>query len=317
MNAGRRVLREEAEALRLLADRLGDVFHQVVQAIVATPGRVITCGIGKSGHVAAKAAATFSSTGTPSFFVHAAEAVHGDLGMVTANDLVLAYTYSGETDEVVRLFPSFRAQGAATVAVTGRPDSSAGRAADLVLDVGVPQEACPHNLAPTTSTTAMLAMSDALAVAAMEAKGFGAEDFARFHPAGALGRRLTLRVVDVMRSGEDFAVVSPSDSVIRVMEAMTRAGVGAACVTDRERLTGLISDGDLRRHFLRADDPRAAVAAEIMTTEPTCISADLLAFEALEVFQNLGRKIGEAPVVDGDRLVGLLVLKDLLRAGLV
>lgn len=318
MNAGQRVLIEEAEALRLLASRLDGVFHQVVEKIVATPGRVITCGIGKSGHIAAKAAATFSSTGSPSFFVHAAEAVHGDLGMVTGADLVLAYSYSGETDEVVRLFPSFTAQGATTVAITGRPDSSAGRAADLVLDVGVPQEACPHNLAPTTSTTAMLALSDALAVAAMEARGFGSHDFARFHPAGALGRRLTLRVSDVMRSGEDWAVVAPSSSVLEVMEAMTRSGVGAACVVSPTgELAGLISDGDLRRHFLRSADPRSGVAADLMTTGPTLIDAELLAFEALEVFQNLGRKIGEAPVVSGGRPVGLLVLKDLLRAGLV
>ncbi|MBX3095976.1 MAG: KpsF/GutQ family sugar-phosphate isomerase [Fimbriimonadaceae bacterium] len=318
MNAGQRVLIEEAEALRLLASRLDGVFDQVVEKIVATPGRVITCGIGKSGHIAAKAAATLSSTGTPSFFVHAAEAVHGDLGMVTKADLVLAYTYSGETDEVVRLFPSFAAQGATTVAITGRVDSSAGRAADFVLDVGVPQEACPHNLAPTTSTTAMLAVSDALAVASMEARGFGSQDFARFHPAGALGRRLTLRVVDVMRTGEDWAAVPPSATVLEVMEAMTRSGVGAACVVSPNgELAGLISDGDLRRHFLRSDDPRSGVAADLMTTGPTLIDAELLAFEALEVFQNLGRKIGEAPVVADGRPVGLLVLKDLLRAGLV
>ena len=316
---GRRVLIEEAEAIQQMAEQLGDTFDSAVQWILHAKGRVITCGIGKSGHIARKTAGTLASTGTPSLFLQAAEAVHGDLGMVTADDIVLLYTHSGETDELVRLFPSIREIGACTILITGRADSSAGRLADLVLDTGVTKEACPNNLAPTTSTTAMLALSDALAVAVMEHRGFGREDFARFHPSGALGKRLLLRVSDTMRAGSDIAMVGPDTPILDVMRAITNAGVGAALVVDdRQHLAGFISDGDLRRHFVQSADPLHAVAKDLMAAKVTTIGPDLLAVEALEVFQNLPRKIGEMPVLDDEgRVVGMLMLKDLLRSGIV
>lgn len=316
-DVGRRVLLEEAEAIRALAGDLGS-FNQAVDAILACEGRVITCGVGKSGHIARKTAGTLSSTGTPSLFLHAAEAVHGDLGMVTGRDIVLMYSHSGETDELVRLFPSVRAIGARTILITGRPFSSAGREADLVLDTKVQAEACPNNLAPTTSTTVMLAISDALAVAVMERRGFGKEDFARFHPSGTLGRRLLLRVADVMRPLSEIAIVAPEDDVLEISRAITQAGVGAACVRDeRGGLGGFISDGDLRRHLQSTGGDVHATAAQLMTVGVTTIEPDLLAVEALEVFQNLPKKIGEMPVVGDGELLGLVMLKDLVRSGIL
>lgn len=319
LESGQRVLREEAAALLTLAEKLGDNFNQATAWILSSKGRVITCGIGKSGHIARKTAGTLASTGTPSLFLHAAEAVHGDLGMVTQHDIVLAYSHSGETDEIVRLFPSLKAIGARTILICGRPASSAGWLADLVLDTGVTHEACPNNLAPTTSTTAMLALSDALAVAVMEQRGFGSEDFAKFHPSGALGKRLLLRVEDVMRKGTDLAVVALETPVLDVLKAITQAGAGGACVISGEnRLAGFITDGDLRRHFLASPEPFQASASEIMATGVSTIPPDLLAIEALEVFQNFPVKIGDMPVVtEAGEVVGLIMIKDLLRAGIV
>ncbi len=318
LDAIKRVLREEADGLVSLSDRIGEPFSVSVDWILGCKGRVVTCGIGKSGHIAAKTAATFASTGTPSFFLHAAEAVHGDLGMVTSDDVVLAYSYSGETDELVRLFPSFRSQGARTIVMTGRPTSSAGREADLVLDVAVDREACPNNLAPTTSTTVMLAASDALAVAVMEAREFRSEDFARYHPAGALGKRLLLTVADVMRSEEDIAIVERDTRVIDLMRSITRAGSGGACVVGKnEELIGFISDGDLRRWFVKSEAPLEGTAEDLMSMPGVTCEPSLLAFDSLEVFQNFPAKIGEMPVIENGRLVGLLVLKDLLRSGIV
>lgn len=314
----RRVLAQEADSLHAVAARVGPAFSQAVEALLACEGRVVCCGLGKSGIVAQKASATFASTGTPSAFLHAAEALHGDLGTLRAGDVLIAYSYSGESDELARVIPLAEELGAGTVAVTGRPESSVARAARLVLDVGVPEEACPLNLAPTTSTTVMMAVSDALAVAAMEARGFTAEDFAKFHPAGALGRRLTLRVADVMRGGEDWAAVRPGASVMETMQAITRAGVGAACVVDDGgALVGLVSDGDLRRWFEQGGSAVDGTAEALMTREPATLPSDLLAIEALEFFENYPRKIGEVPVLEAGRPVGILMLKDLLRAGIL
>lgn len=313
---GQDVLRQESQALTALAESLGDSFEKAVAMLLSRKGRIATCGVGKSGHIARKTAGTLSSTGAPAFFLHAAEAVHGDLGMIGPGDIVLLYTHSGETDEIVQLFPALREAQAQTILITGRPNSSAGRLADLVLNTGVLDEACTHNLAPTTSTTAMLALSDALAIAVMELSGFAREDFARLHPSGSLGKRLLLRVEDVMRPMDDAAIVSPEDTVLSAMKAMTTAGVGAACVVGRDgELIGLVSDGDLRRHLMTGSVE--ALAGSIMTTGPLTIEKDLLAIEALEVFQNYPKKIGEAPVVSGEKVVGLLVLKDLLRSGIV
>jgi arabinose-5-phosphate isomerase len=315
----RRVLLEEAEAVRAIAERLDDSFDTAVDWIVSCRGRVIPCGLGKSGHIARKAAGTLSSTGTPSLFLHAAEALHGDLGMVTGEDVLLLYSYSGESEEIVRTFPALAAIGARSIALTGRPDSTIGKLASLVLDCAVASEACPNNLAPTTSTTALLAVSDALAVAAMERRGFTREDYARFHPAGALGRRLLLTVRDVMRSGDDLALVPPVATVLEVMAAITRAGAGAACVVGPEgEMLGFVADGDLRRHLVaHRENPLEGRAAALMVREPTTISPDILAVEALEAFQNYPRKIGEMPVLDGSKVVGMLMLKDLLRSGIV
>ena len=314
---GKRVLLHEAEALTKIAESLDERFGDAVELIVGCRGRVITCGVGKSGHIARKTAGTLSSTGSPSLFLHAAEAVHGDLGMITSGDVVLLYSHSGETDEIVKLFPSMKAIGATTVLITARPDSSAGRLADLVLETHVEHEACPNNLAPTTSTTAMLALSDALAVAVMERRNFGKEDFARFHPSGTLGRRLLLRVSDVMKGREEMAAVSLDTELLEVMRAITQAGVGAACVVDSNwHLLGFISDGDLRR-YVATERRLEAKASEFMTKSVTTIEPDLLAAEAFEVFQNLPKKIGEMPVVEEGKVVGLIMLKDLLRSGII
>lgn len=317
LETGRRVLAQEAEAVRTLAGRLDDRFSQAAGMLLECQGRVITCGIGKSGHIARKIAGTLSSTGTPSGFLQAAEAVHGDLGMVTAGDVVILYSHSGETDELVRLFPPLRAIGAKTILISGRTNSSAGRLADLVLETGVEEEACPNNLAPTTSTTVMLALSDALAIAVMERRGFTKDDFARFHPSGALGKRLLLTVADVMRQSGEIAVVKPDETVLETIRCMTESHVGAACVAEDNVLLGIVSESDLRRHLLKDLSRMDAPAAEIMNANAATIASDLLAVEALEAFQNYPIKIGEMPVVDHGRLVGLLVLKDLLRSGIV
>lgn len=314
---GKRVLREEAQALLNLSESIGAAFDDAVKLILNCPGRVLTCGVGKSGHVARKTAGTLSSTGTVSGFLHATEAVHGDLGMIRPHDVVILYSQSGETDEIVQLYPSLKALGATTILVTSRPESSAGRISDTVLDIGVSQEACQLNLAPTTSTTAMMSISDALALAVMDMRGFGKEDFARFHPSGTLGKRLVLTVADAMRPRSEIATCTPETKLLAVTRTITKAGVGAACIIDEKgHLLGLISDGDIRRSFSQ-DSPLELTASEIMTKNVTTIRPDLLAIEGLEYFQNLERKLGEIPVVEDDLLVGLLMLKDLLRTGIV
>lgn len=313
-----RVLSEEAEALLRLPEQLSESFPQAVDWILNMPGRLITCGVGKSGHIARKAAGTFASTGTPAQFLHAAEAVHGDLGVVQRDDVVLMYTYSGETDELVRLYSSIHDLGARSITLCGRPESSAGRLSQLVLNCRVEREACPNNLAPTTSTTAMLALSDALAVAVMEARSFGPDDFARYHPSGALGKRLTMRVRHVMRAGDDLATVLPSATLADAMRAITKAGAGAVVVVDEAGgLAGFVSDGDLRRYLMDHEGDLRAEVGTIMVRQPSTIEPDLLAVEALEAFRNHPKKIGELPVVESGRVVGLLMLKDLPRAGIV
>jgi arabinose-5-phosphate isomerase len=317
LEVARTLLLQEAQALTNLAESLNSAFTDVVELVLRCSGRVITCGLGKSGHIARKTAGTLSSTGTPSLFLHAVEAVHGDLGMVTKNDIVLLYSHSGETDEVVALYPHLRELGATTVTITGRPESSAGRASDFVLDTGVWEEACPLNLAPTTSTTAMLALSDALAVAVMDRRQFGRADFGKLHPRGTLGKRLTLRISDVMRPITEIAVLPPAATGLMVIQAMTSSGVGVACIVEGERLLGLISESDWRRHYLQDTDALHGPAAKMMNPQPAVIEPDLLAFEAIETFQNFPVKIGELPVVQNGHLLGLLVLKDLVRSGII
>jgi arabinose-5-phosphate isomerase len=315
--SGRRVFQIEADALAAVADRLGDAFSQACQLILQGKGRVVATGMGKSGHVARKIAATLASTGTPAFYVHPGEAGHGDLGMITEADVVVALSYSGESDELLMLLPVLKRQGNRLIAMTGRPQSSLALAADVHLDVSVPAEACPLALAPTSSTTASLAMGDALAVALLDARGFTADDFARSHPAGSLGRRLLLHITDVMHSGEELPRVDAGATLSEALVEMSRKRLGMTAVVDADdRLIGLFTDGDLRRALDTDLDVRSAKIAEVMTRNPRTIGADQLAAEAARLMET--HKITGLMVVDAaGRLVGALNIHDLLRARVV
>lgn len=319
LERARRVLRIEADAVRALTERLDGRFVEAVELLLNCPGRVITTGVGKAGAIARKLAATLSSTGTPAHYLHPAEGVHGDLGVVTRDDVVLALSYSGESDEVVRLLPTLNRIGACLVAMVGNPDSSLAKAASIVLDAAVAEEACPLSLAPTASAVAMLALGDALAMCTMEARGFTKEKFALYHPAGSLGRRLTLRVSDIMRTREQMAVVPAETPVFDAMFAITKAGAGVAFLVDEEgRLVGLLTDGDIRRAILNDRNALEKQAASIMVRNPLVIEGDPLAVEALTLLEESPRRPGDAPVVDEEaRPVGLVTLKDLLRSGIV
>ncbi|GAB4462953.1 MAG: KpsF/GutQ family sugar-phosphate isomerase [Armatimonadaceae bacterium] len=317
---GQRVLKEEAEALLHLADRLGEAFDEACERIRTCSGKVVVTGMGKSGAVGRKIAGTLASTGTPAFFLHPGEALHGDLGMVTANDAVIALSYSGETDELLAILPAVKRRVSHLIAITGNAGSTLAEAADVVLDVRVPREACPLNLAPTTSTTAMIALGDALAVAVMEARGFREDDYAQLHPAGSLGRRLLLRVRDVMRTGDNVALVGETATVRDVVLALPRAQQRAAMVTaDDGSLAGLITSGDLRRAMERFGDHWSGqLVTEVMTRKPLTIDPDALAAEGLRQFQDFPADISEIPVVDEQNCpVGMLMLRDLLKAGIV
>jgi arabinose-5-phosphate isomerase len=314
---GRRVLQIEAEAVSALAARIGPEFRQAVDLILACSGRVIVSGIGKSGHIGRKIAATMASTGTPAYFVHAAEAVHGDLGMITRDDVLIAISNSGENDELLTIVPLIKRQGARLIAITGKPDSPLAREADVHLDAGVREEACPLNLAPTASTTAALALGDALAVALLDARGFGAEDFARSHPGGALGRRLLTHVADVMRPAEQVPTISTATPVTEALHAMSRGGLGMTAVADEQgRIVAIFTDGDLRRAMERHGDLRAMAVGSIATAQPRTIAADRLAVEAVEMMDRL--KINQLIVLDADgRLAGALNMHDLFKAKVV
>jgi len=315
--SGRRVFEIERDALGAVAERLGEAFSQACQLVLQSKGRVVATGMGKSGHVARKIAATLASTGTPAFYVHPGEAGHGDLGMITEADVVLALSYSGESDELLMLLPVLKRQGNHLIAMTGRPQSSLASAADVHLDVSVPAEACPLALAPTSSTTASLAMGDALAVALLDARGFTADDFARSHPAGSLGRRLLLHITDVMHTGEDLPKVDVGASLSEALMEMSRKRLGmTAVVDDQGVLIGLFTDGDLRRALDTDLDVRTARIADVMTRQPRTISADKLAVEAARLMET--HKITGLIVVDSQgRAVGALNIHDLLRARVV
>ena len=316
----RRVLREEANALLALHDRLDkdDTFDKATYLLLGCTNRIVITGMGKSGDVGRKIAGTLASTGTPALFLHPGEALHGNLGMVMESDVVLALSYSGETDELLAILPALTDKTAALVAITGAPASTLGQAASVVLDVQIGAEACPMNLAPTTSTTAMMAIGDALAVAVMEARGFGPSDYARLHPAGSLGRRLLLRVSHLMRTGEALAVVQENAPIHDALLAVTKAGAGIACVADTTgKLVGIFSDGDARRFFVKYG-PQAwdKPVKEAMTNRPRTVSGDPLASDTLHQFDGAS-KIGDMPVLDKDgKPIGLLTLKDLVRAGI-
>jgi arabinose-5-phosphate isomerase len=316
--SGRRVLEIETRGLTALAGRIDGAFSAACRLLLAGRGRVVCTGMGKSGHIARKIAATLASTGTPAFYVHPGEAGHGDLGMITDDDIVLALSYSGETDEVLMLLPVLKRQGNALVAMTGRPDSTLATTADIHLDVGVPAEACPLDLAPTASTTAALALGDALAVALLEARGFTADDFARSHPAGSLGRRLLLHITDVMHAGDEVPRVHATATLSEALVEMSRKRLGMTAVVDDDgRLLGLYTDGDLRRSLDDAAvDLRGTRIDAVMTRTPKSIGSDALAVEAARMMED--HKINALVVVDGaQRVVGALNIHDLLRARVV
>ena len=315
--AGRRTIDIEARAVAGLSSRIGEAFARACQLCLGAAGRVVVTGLGKSGHVGGKIAATLASTGTPSFFLHAAEASHGDLGMISRGDVVVAISNSGETAELLALLPHLKRLGAPVIAITGGSDSTLARAAAVNLDVSVPEEACPHNLAPTSSTTATLAMGDALAIALLEARGFTPEDFARSHPGGSLGRRLLLHVSDIMRQGDDLPRVMAGTALGAGLLEMSRKGLGLTVVVDAEdRVVGVFTDGDLRRVLDRQVDLHASTMQAVMTANPRHIAPQALAAEAVNLMEQ--HRITALPVVDADgRLVGALNIHDLLRAGVV
>ena len=313
----REVLRIEAEAIRRLIPRIGSTFEAAANLLVGCKGRVVVTGMGKAGIIGQKLSATLSSTGTPSHWVHPAEAIHGDLGRVTKEDVLIALSNSGETEELTQLLPVIKRIGSRLIALTGNPRSTLAKHSDVVLDVRVTREACSLNLAPTSSTTAMLAMGDALAVVVAERKGFKERDFAFLHPGGQLGRRLLLRVRDLMRTREANPIVRETARVKKVLLAITKARAGCASVVDaRGRLRGIFTDGDLRRHIDSARDLTERPVREVMTRNPKTIGAECLAAEALRVLRE--HKIDELVVVDSRRKpVGLLDVQDLLKAGFV
>lgn len=312
-----RTLEIEAEALMQLRSHQGDSFAAAVQAMLRCTGRVIIMGMGKSGHVGGKIAATLASTGTPAFFVHPAEASHGDLGMITAMDVVVAISNSGESEELSALLPALRRMGVTLVAMTGKVGSTLARHADIVLSNEVEREACPLNLAPTASTTAQLALGDALAVALLDARGFREEDFARSHPGGALGRRLLTHVRDLMRSGEAVPQVRPDTPFMAMMQEMSAKGLGATAVVDEAgRPIGIFTDGDLRRSIERGLELRTLDAAAVMSHKPRVIRLEALAVEAAAVMEEA--RITTLLVVDTTGgLVGAINLNDLMRAKVI
>ena len=311
------VLDIEARAVDALKARLNDDFVAACDLCMATPGRVVVTGMGKSGHVSNKIAATLASTGTPAFFMHPAEASHGDLGMITSQDLLIAISYSGETDEVVTILPVVKRMGARLLAITGNPRSTMAQAADVHLDISVAEEACPLNLAPTASTTATLAMGDALAVALLKKRGFTAEDFARSHPSGSLGKRLLLRVSDVMRTGDRVPAVSADVSLRDALLEMTDKGLGMTAIVDGDRrILGIYTDGDLRRTLDTGADIRETIIRDVMHANCKTVAEDVLAAEALHMLEE--NKITGLLVADDDGvLIGALNIHDLFREGLM
>jgi len=318
IDKAKRVLLTEADAVRALAERLGKEFVSAIEILKNCKGKVVVTGLGKSGLVGQKISATFASTGTPSFFLHPAEGLHGDLGMLSKGDVVLALSNSGETEEVVNLIPYFRRLGLSLIAMTGRMDSSLAKAADVALDVSVKEEACPYNLVPTASSTAMLALGDALALALLEEKGFKPEDFAMLHPAGTLGKKLLLKVSDLMRTGDQLPVVSPEAAMKNVILVMSSKMLGHTAVVENGKLTGVISDGDLRRAMEKFPNLLELKAKDIMTKNPKAIAPDALAAEALSRMEK--HSITALLVCDdpeSKRLAGIIHLHDLLKSGVV
>ncbi len=317
LELARKVLAIEADAITGLISRLDERFLDAVGLILACRGRVVVSGVGKSGHIARKIASTLASTGTPAFFVHAAEAGHGDLGMITRDDVMLALSNSGQSDELLTIIPMIKRQGAKLIALTGNADSALAKEADVHLDARVAQEACPLNLAPTASTTAALALGDALAIALLDARGFNEKDFARAHPGGTLGRKLLTHVSDVMRAGNDAPRVSDNSSFSDALVEMSRKGMGmTAILGSGGKVVGIFTDGDLRRTLERKPDVRFLKIAEVMTRNPRTIAPHKLAAEAVELMER--HKISQLLVVtDTGELAGALNMHDLFRARVI
>lgn len=317
LELARDTLRIEAQAVASLSDRLTEDFARAVHIVLQCRGRVVVSGIGKSGHIARKVAATFASTGTPAFFVHPAEASHGDLGMVTKEDVVIAFSNSGETSELLSIIPIVKRIGAQLISMTGNPASNLAQLADVHLDAAVEKEACPLNLAPTASTTAALALGDALAVAVLDARGFGEEDFARSHPGGALGRKLLTHVRDVMRTGNAVPEVRESTPLAQALMEITRKGMAMTAVVDDDgRAVGVFTDGDLRRLLETPRDWKTVPIVEVMHRNPLTVGPDQLAVEAVQVMET--NRINQLLVIDGEsRLVGALHIHDLTRAKVI
>ena len=316
----RNVLKMEADAILELVPRINGQFTAAVEMILACPGRTVITGMGKSGIIGRKMAATLASTGTPSFYLHPAEGIHGDLGMVTAEDVVIALSNSGETGEILHILPSLRRIGAKIIAMVGNPNSSLGKNADVVLDVGVSKEACPLGLAPTSSTTAALAFGDALAVALLSKRKFTADQFAVFHPGGSLGRKLLMTVADVMHAGDENPLVKGDMKVQDALFIITDKGLGAVSVVDDEnKMIGVLTDGDIRRGLSQGFSFLTRPVTELMTKAPKTITQDKLAAEALHLMEsNKPRPITVLPVIDADKhVIGLLHMTDLVRQGVV
>ncbi|MCD8340101.1 MAG: KpsF/GutQ family sugar-phosphate isomerase [Burkholderiales bacterium] len=317
LKLGKAVLTAEADAILHLRDSLDDKFAQAVELLLNCKGRVVVSGVGKSGHIARKIAATLASTGTPAFFVHAAEAAHGDLGMITKDDVVIAISYSGSSSELLVIIPIIVREGAPVISITGSDDNPLAQTSTVNLNVRVDREACPLNLAPTSSTTATLAMGDALAVACLDAKGFGAEDFAKSHPGGALGRRLLTYVKDIMRSGEMMPVVGSKATVLEAVNEITKKKIGmTAIVNENNEVEGIFTEGDLRRLIERVGDIRPLMIADVMTRKPTTITKDELAAKAAKILNATLRN--QLLVVDSEnKLIGALHIQDLMTAKVV
>ena len=315
--SARQTLDLEAQSILALKSRLGTEFVQAVELMLACRGRVIVCGLGKTGHIGRKIAATLASTGTPSFFLHAAEAVHGDIGMIGAQDLLMALSYSGSGQEILSILPAARRLGVKVIALTGNAQSELARLVEVHLDVGVAQEACPLNLAPTSSTTASLAMGDALAVACLQSRGFGPEDFARSHPGGALGRKLLTRVADVMRSGSALPTVTATATMSEALDEMSRKGMGMTAVLDPQgKVLGIFTDGDLRRLIEREGDIRRLTVTAGMTPNPRHIRADALAVDAALIMDN--HRLNHMLVCEDDGVLsGAVHMHDLMAAKVI
>lgn len=313
----RRVLRIEADAVSALSQRLDGGFTRATELILQCHGRVIVSGIGKSGHVARKIAATMASTGTPAYFLHAAEAVHGDLGLLTHEDVLIAISHSGESNELLTIVPLVKRQGGRLIAITGNPDSTLAKEADVHLDASVAEEACSLNLAPTASTTAAIALGDALAVALLDARGFGPEDFARSHPAGALGRKLLTHVRDVMRPASEVPTVPIETLIPAALLSITRGGLGMTVALDADgRLAGILTDGDLRRALEKRGDLRQISVGDVMTKTPRSITPERLAVEAVEMMEHF--KLNQLLVLDAaGQLLGALNMHDLFKAKVI